>query len=104
MNRRYSVQEYSTFIDHAMKRVPKLGLGTDVMVGFPGETDEAFGRTRSLLVDLPFAYFHVFSYSPRPRTASLKLAGSYSRPPSNPEATPCARSRETSAWTSISVT
>ena len=75
MNRRYSAQEYTTFIDQAVKRVPKLGLGTDVMVGFPGETDEAFERTRSLLVDLPFAYFHVFSYSPRPGTASLKLPG-----------------------------
>jgi threonylcarbamoyladenosine tRNA methylthiotransferase MtaB len=75
MNRRYSAQEYATFIDHALKRVPKLGLGTDIMVGFPGETDEAFERTRSLLVDLPFAYFHVFSYSPRPGTASLKLPG-----------------------------
>jgi threonylcarbamoyladenosine tRNA methylthiotransferase MtaB len=73
MNRRYSAREYAAFVDHAVRRVPDLGLGTDVMVGFPGETDQAFTRTRALLTDLPFAYFHVFSYSPRPRTASLKL-------------------------------
>jgi threonylcarbamoyladenosine tRNA methylthiotransferase MtaB len=73
MNRRYTAREYAAFIEHAARRVPDLGLGTDVMVGFPGETNEAFDRTRSLLMDLPFSYFHVFSYSPRPRTASLKL-------------------------------
>ena len=74
MNRRYSAQEYAAFINHVMKLVPKLGLGTDVMVGFPGETDEAFERTRSVLVDLPFAYFHVFSYSPRPAHCVVKAA------------------------------
>lgn len=73
MNRRYSAREYTAFIEYAARRVPDLGLGTDVMVGFPGETDQAFDRTRALLTDLPFAYFHVFSYSPRPRTTSLKL-------------------------------
>jgi threonylcarbamoyladenosine tRNA methylthiotransferase MtaB len=78
MNRRYSTRDYAAFIDRAIKQVPKVGLGTDVMVGFPGETDEAFERTRSFLVDLPFAYFHVFSYSPRPGTGSLKLPGKVS--------------------------
>jgi len=48
--------------------VPHIGLGTDVMVGFPGEDDDAFTETRTLLADLPLAYFHVFSYSPRPHT------------------------------------
>ena len=80
MHRRYSVREYAAFIDRAVRTVPDLGLGTDVMVGFPGETEQAFLRTRGLLADLPFAYFHVFSYSPRPRTASLKLPGKVSAP------------------------
>ena len=73
MNRRYTAREYAAFIEHAVRRVPDLGLGTDVMVGFPGETDQAFARTQALLADLPLGYFHVFSYSPRPGTASLKL-------------------------------
>ena len=73
MNRRYTAREYADFIEHAVRRVPDLGLGTDVMVGFPGETDQAFARTQALLADLPLGYFHVFSYSPRPGTASLKL-------------------------------
>ena len=73
MNRRYTAREYAAFIEHAVRRVPDLGLGTDVMVGFPGETDQSFARTRALLADLPLGYFHVFSYSPRPGTASLKL-------------------------------
>ena len=75
MNRRYTVREYSAFIEKVVRRVPGLGLGTDVMVGFPGESDVAFANTRALVEDLPFAYFHVFSYSPRPRTAALKLPG-----------------------------
>jgi threonylcarbamoyladenosine tRNA methylthiotransferase MtaB len=73
MNRRYTAREYAAFIERAVRRVPDLGLGTDVMVGFPGETDQAFARTQTLLEDLPLGYFHVFSYSPRPGTASLKL-------------------------------
>jgi threonylcarbamoyladenosine tRNA methylthiotransferase MtaB len=74
MNRRYTVREYAAFIEKAARMIPDLGLGTDLMVGFPGETETAFSNTRDLAHDLPFAYFHVFSYSSRPRTAALKLA------------------------------
>ena len=73
MKRRYAAQEYAAFIEKAVRTVPDLGLGTDLMVGFPGETDAAFANTRALAADLPFSYFHVFSYSPRPGTAALKL-------------------------------
>jgi threonylcarbamoyladenosine tRNA methylthiotransferase MtaB len=75
MHRRYTAREYSGFIGNAVRRVPGLALGTDVMVGFPGESEVAFSNTRALVEDLPFAYFHVFRYSPRPRTAALKLPG-----------------------------
>lgn len=75
MNRRYTAREYSAFIEKVVRRVPGVGLGTDVMVGFPGESDVAFANTRALVENLPFAYFHVFSYSPRPRTAAHKLRG-----------------------------
>ena len=73
MNRRYTSTEYAAFIEKASRTVPDLGLGTDIMVGFPGETDTAFANTRGLAADLPFSYFHVFSYSPRYGTAALKL-------------------------------
>jgi len=73
MNRRYTAREYAVFVEKAMRVVPDLGLGTDVMVGFPGESEAAFANTRALLEDLPFAYFHVFSYSPRPGTAAIKF-------------------------------
>jgi len=75
MNRRYTAREYTRFVEKAVRMVPDLGLGTDLMVGFPGETDAAFANTRALAVDLPFAYFHVFSYSPRRGTAAAKLPG-----------------------------
>jgi threonylcarbamoyladenosine tRNA methylthiotransferase MtaB len=73
MNRRYTSKEYAAFIEKAIRTVPDLGLGTDIMVGFPGETDTAFANTRGLAADLPFSYFHVFSYSPRHGTTALKL-------------------------------
>lgn len=74
MNRSYSAGVYRDLIERASCKVPNLGLGTDIMVGFPGEDDEAFDRTLQLATDLPFAYFHVFPYSPRPGTAAIRLA------------------------------
>ncbi len=88
MNRHYRAREYAAFIEKAVRTVPDLGLGTDLMVGFPGETDAAFANTRMLAADLPFSYFHVFSYSPRPGTAALKL------PDAVPAGTIKARSKE----------
>lgn len=74
MNRSYSAGAYRDLIERALRKIPNLGLGTDIMVGFPGENDEAFDNTCRLATDLPFAYFHVFPYSPRPGTAAVKLA------------------------------
>jgi threonylcarbamoyladenosine tRNA methylthiotransferase MtaB len=74
MNRPYDVTEFIHLIDTAMAAIPHLGLGTDIMVGFPGETEEAFEHTLDLARKLPFSYFHVFSYSQRPGTAALKLS------------------------------
>ncbi len=73
MNRRYSVREYSEAMESALKRIPDLCFGTDVLVGFPGEGSREFSNTEAVIRDLPFAYLHVFSYSPRPGTASTKL-------------------------------
>ncbi|HEX7925991.1 MAG TPA: tRNA (N(6)-L-threonylcarbamoyladenosine(37)-C(2))-methylthiotransferase MtaB, partial [bacterium] len=76
MRRRYTAAEYRAFAEHALRMVPDLCLGTDVMVGFPGESDEAFGETFALLSSLPFAYFHVFPYSERNGTAAVRMGGS----------------------------
>lgn len=74
MNRSYSAEEYMRLIERALQTVPGLGLGTDIMVGFPGEDETAFANTLKLATELPFAYFHVFPFSPRPGTAAVKLA------------------------------
>jgi threonylcarbamoyladenosine tRNA methylthiotransferase MtaB len=73
MNRPYDVKEFVHLIDRAMAAIPHLGLGTDIMVGFPGETEKAFEQTLDIARKLPFCYFHVFTYSQRPGTAAAKL-------------------------------
>ena len=65
MARKYTVEEFSKFIYKAHKNVNNICIGTDIIVGFPGETDHHFERTHALLTELPVHYFHVFSYSPR---------------------------------------
>ncbi len=74
MQRKYSVQEYRTFIEKVFQTIPSICLGTDVIVGFPGETEAHFEETYALLRDLPFTYFHVFSYSERTMAKSQKFA------------------------------
>ncbi len=73
MKRKYTVKEFRDFIEKVYKIVPEIGLGTDVIVGFPGETEAHFEETYELLRDLPFAYFHVFSYSKRQFAQSQNL-------------------------------
>jgi threonylcarbamoyladenosine tRNA methylthiotransferase MtaB len=73
MGRRYTLESYRDFIESVARTVPDVGLGTDVIVGFPGETDDSFERTYRFLDSLPFAYFHVFSYSKRYGTRAARL-------------------------------
>lgn len=68
MDRRYTRQTYMDFVREATSLIPNLGLGTDVMVGFPGEDEEAFQETVSLIKSFPFSYLHVFPYSRRKGT------------------------------------
>ncbi len=79
MRRRYSAKEYVDFIQEVYRKIPEICLGTDVIVGFPGETEEDFEMTRRLLADLPFGYFHVFSYSDRPVARSRRMEPKVSR-------------------------
>jgi threonylcarbamoyladenosine tRNA methylthiotransferase MtaB len=55
--------------------VPDAAIGADVMVGFPGETDEMFAETRDFIAELPFTYLHVFTFSSRPGTKAEKMPG-----------------------------
>jgi len=73
MNRRYSVRDFMEFIYKAVEIVPDLCVGTDVMVGFPGEGEEQFANTQAVVKDLPLAYLHVFSFSDRPGTAAVRM-------------------------------
>ncbi|MDH4037927.1 MAG: tRNA (N(6)-L-threonylcarbamoyladenosine(37)-C(2))-methylthiotransferase MtaB [Candidatus Krumholzibacteria bacterium] len=73
MRRRYDADVYRAFMEDAVARVPGIGLGTDVMVGFPGESEAAFERSCEMVRALPFVNVHVFSFSARPRTSAYGM-------------------------------
>jgi tRNA-2-methylthio-N6-dimethylallyladenosine synthase len=68
MRRGYTVDEYRTLVESIRQKIPDIALTTDVIVGFPGETDEQFLNTRHLIEDLRFDAVHLAAYSPRPGT------------------------------------
>jgi threonylcarbamoyladenosine tRNA methylthiotransferase MtaB len=74
MQRRYRPWHYADKV-RALARAagPELTLGADVMVGFPGETDDEFQETVDLIRALPFGYLHLFPFSPRPGTRGWEL-------------------------------
>ncbi len=74
MRRPYSPTTYSALLDRVRAGVPDAALGADVMVGFPGETDEDFMETFRLIEGSPLTYLHVFPYSARPGTVAADLA------------------------------
>lgn len=78
MRRRYLRAHYVDRIMRINALLPEAGIGADVIVGFPGETEAEFQETHSLLADLPVTYLHVFSYSERPNTPAAHLPGSVS--------------------------
>lgn len=73
MNRHYSIDEFRGFVDKAFSEVPEICIGTDVIVGFPGETKAHFDETVANLMTMPIHYFHVFSYSERMHARSKKI-------------------------------
>ena len=70
MNRPYSVDFYTKLIDRVRTSIPEIAIGTDIIVGYPAETDEDFVATVKLVEQLSFAYIHQFIYSPREGTLS----------------------------------
>jgi threonylcarbamoyladenosine tRNA methylthiotransferase MtaB len=70
MNRHYTAEKFTNLIEDIHRHVPRVSIGVDVLVGFPGEAERAFYTTLTLLRDLPIGYLHVFPYSKREGTAA----------------------------------
>jgi threonylcarbamoyladenosine tRNA methylthiotransferase MtaB len=66
---------YPGLLEELRRRSPEAALGADIIVGFPGETDEDFGELERFLAASPLTYFHVFPYSPRPGTRVAERPG-----------------------------
>jgi len=75
MKRNYDSVYFKNRIKEISRALPHIAIGIDVMVGFPGEGEEAFNNTLALVEELPIAYVHVFPYSERPGTAAIELPG-----------------------------
>lgn len=68
MNRHYTREYYKKTVDTIAGKIENIAIGTDILVGFPGEDEEDFKDTVQVIRELPFAYLHIFPYSPRPKT------------------------------------
>ena len=79
MRRRYMKELYVDRVEHIKKVLPDACIGVDVIVGFPGETNEMFVETYNFLNDLDISYLHVFSYSERPNTHASTLPNKVSK-------------------------
>ncbi|HJY63123.1 MAG TPA: tRNA (N(6)-L-threonylcarbamoyladenosine(37)-C(2))-methylthiotransferase MtaB [Ignavibacteria bacterium] len=75
MRRRYNVSDYENLIYKLNEQIPGIGIGVDVIIGFPGETDERFENTYTFLKSLPVSYLHVFTYSERRNTHAVTMPG-----------------------------
>ena len=73
MNRNYDRSFLSDLIQELHQRIPRLSIGADVIVGFPGETEEKFKWTYELIESLPFSYLHVFPFSKRKGTPASQF-------------------------------
>jgi threonylcarbamoyladenosine tRNA methylthiotransferase MtaB len=88
MNRHYTTKEYETAVEQLRSVYEKPAITTDVIVGFPGETEEEFGQTKRFLDKISFYEMHIFKYSRRAGTAADKM------PNQVPEPVKAARSNE----------
>jgi threonylcarbamoyladenosine tRNA methylthiotransferase MtaB len=74
MHRKYRPRHYADRVTKARLMMADAAIGADVMVGFPGETDELFEESRQFIAAMPFTYLHVFTYSERPGTPAATMA------------------------------
>lgn len=93
MKRRYSTSEFRDKVLYIKSVIPDACIAADVIVGFPGETDEEFEQTCSFIKSLPLSYLHVFTYSDRPDTVSWKM---------KPKVTPAVKQQRSKKLHSIS--
>src|SRR5262245_20641061 len=75
MRRPYTIEYYTHLVDDIRRRIPHAAIGTDVIVGFPGETDDDFEQLDTYLERSPLTHVHVFPYSDRPGTVASTLGG-----------------------------
>lgn len=75
MARRCKVGCFEELVEHARYRVPGLNVTTDIIVGFPGETDDEWSQTLRSVERIGFGHLHIFGYSPRPGTKAARLTG-----------------------------
>lgn len=75
MRRRYMKELYQDRVAHIKEKMPNACIGVDVIVGFPGETDDIFLETYEFLNAMDISYLHVFSYSERPNTVAATMDG-----------------------------
>ena len=80
MRRRYDTALARRVLNRLRETLPHASLGTDLIVGFPGESDEEFSQTVTFLEESPFTYFHVFPYSVRSGTTAAKFADKVPQP------------------------
>jgi len=73
MNRKYTTQEYRDRVDLIRKYLPDAGITTDIIVGFPGETEDEFNETLRFVEEIGFSRIHVFKYSPRKGTPAATM-------------------------------
>ena len=72
MRRGYTVERYRELVHTIRRKIPQISLSTDIIVGFPGETEEQFEHSLSLLKEMRFDVIHVAAYSPRPGTIAWR--------------------------------
>jgi threonylcarbamoyladenosine tRNA methylthiotransferase MtaB len=75
MCRPYSIEYYSTLVNDIRARIPNASIGSDIIVGFPGETDDDFEQLAVYLARSPLTHIHVFPYSDRPGTGATAMDG-----------------------------
>ena len=73
MNRKYTIEEFENSVNLLRKKFPNVALTTDIIVGFPGETEEEFNKTYEFLKKIKFSKMHIFKYSPRQGTVAAKM-------------------------------
>ena len=78
MNRKYTTQDYQKIMEMVRKSIPDVGISTDLIVGFPGETERRFYNTYDFVNKMGFSKIHIFRFSPRPGTLASRLPGKVS--------------------------